>query len=76
MEEKILGIEPKAEKEFKEAVKSFEPTSSWTVSKKGCGSCMMSGRMVYEMLDFEAKKQIMSGKKEVKCGDMTFKLKK
>lgn len=76
MEEKILGIEPKEEKKAKEVVKSFEPDVLWTVSKKGCGSCLMSGRMVYEMLDFDAKKQVLAGKKEVKCGEMTFKLKK
>ena len=76
MEEKILGVEPKEEKKAKEVVKSFEPDVLWTVSKKGCGSCLMSGRMVYEMLDFDAKKQVLAGKKEVICGDITFKLKK
>ena len=76
MEEKILGIEPKEEKKAKEFVKSFEPDVLWTVSKKGCGTSLMNGRMVHEMLDLDAKKQVLAGKKEVICGDITFKLKK
>ena len=76
IEDKILGVEPEEEKVKKEANKSFDANSLWTVSKKGCGTCVMNGRMVHEMLDFDAKREILAGKKEVKSGDFTFKLKR
>ena len=76
MEEKILGVEPVEETKAKEKTKAFDVNSVWTVSKKGCGTSLMSGRMVYEMLDYNSKKQIEAGKKELKLGDTTFKLKK
>lgn len=76
MEEKILGIEPKEEVKAKENRNLFEANTVWTVSKKGCGSCLMNGRMVHEMLDYNSKKLVETGKKEIKVGDTTFKLKK
>lgn len=76
MEEKILGVTPEEKKDEKKVFDYLTAENIWQVSKKGCGSSMMNGRMVNEMLDFDTKKQVRAGKKEVKCGDITFKLKK
>jgi hypothetical protein len=76
MEEKILGVTPEEKKDVKMSANYFTTQNIWHVSKKGCGVSMMNGRMVHEMLDYDAKKQVLAGKKEVKCGEMTFKLKK
>ena len=76
MEEKILGVTPEEKKEEKKTVECFTTQNVWIVSKKGCGSSLMNGRMVATMLNCDAKKQFMSGKKELKIGDTTFKLKK
>ena len=76
MEEKILGVEPVEETKKQEKAKLFDVNSVWIVSKKGCGSCLMNGRMVGTMLNYDAKRQILAGKKELKIGDTTYKLKK
>lgn len=76
MEDKILGIDAKDEPKAKETFNYFDAKTLWNVSKKGCGTCVMNGRMVHEMLDFASKKEVLAGKKEVKYGDITFKLKK
>lgn len=77
MEEKILGIEPEEKKEVKIAANWFTEQNVWIVSKKGCGTTLMNGRMVATMLDYDARKQFIYGsKKELKLGDTTYKLKK
>lgn len=76
MEDKILGIDAKDEPKAKETVNYFDVKTLWTVTKKGCGSSTLTGNMVHEMLDYASKKEVLAGKKEVKYGDITFKLKK
>lgn len=76
MEEKILGIEPKEEAKAKENKNMFDVKAVWVVSKKGCGTSLMNGRMVHEMLDYNSKKLVETGKKVIEVGDTTFKLKK
>lgn len=78
MEEKILGVEPVEEKkDVKKTADVFTANNVWLVSKKGCGTTLMNGRMVATMLDYDARKQFIYGnKKELKLGDTTYKLKK
>lgn len=77
MEEKILGVEPVEEKkDVKKTADVFTANNVWLVSKKGCGTTLMNGRMVATMLDYDVRKQFLSGKRELKLGDTTYKLKK
>ena len=76
MEEKILGVTPEEKKDVKVSANYFTTQNVWLVSKKGCGVSMMNGRMVGTMLNYDAKRQILAGKKELKIGDTTYKLKK
>ena len=76
MEEKILGVTPEEKKEEKKTIECFTAQNVWIVSKKGCGTTLMNGRMVATMLDYDARKHFLSGKKELKIGDTTYKLKK
>lgn len=76
VENKVLG--KAAEENVKKAEKSdyFADSCIWQVSKNGCGKCLFSGRMVFEMMDKPAKDKVKSGAKEVKSGEFTFKLTK
>ena len=74
LENKILGLE-EAPKE-KPVVKAnyLAEHCVWEVSKKECGKSIFTGVMVREMLDDNAKKIIMNGKKDLEYNGFRFKL--
>lgn len=64
IEDKILGrtLKTKAAENLK---KYFTSESVWTVTRKGCGTCLMNGKMVFEMLSSEGKRKASKGTKRI-----------
>lgn len=64
LEDKILGKD-KAKKSVSRRMDYFSTTVVWKVSKAGCGTTIMNGKMVYEMLSSEAKQKAAKGTKRI-----------
>lgn len=64
LENKILGKD-KAKKAPARRTDHFATAVVWKVSKPGCGTTVMNGRMVYEMMSSEAKQKAAGGTKRI-----------
>ena len=75
IEDKILGREKKAKSP---AVKHdyFADTVVWQVSKEGCGTCSFNGKMVYEMLSADGKRNAKKGQQKFSDNGFVFQRKK
>lgn len=64
IEDKILGKEKALPKEqHKKDI--FSTAVVWTVSREGCGSNLINGKMAYEMLSPNGKKKALKGSKKI-----------
>lgn len=71
IEDKVLGRK-KANKTDAKRPNYFLPETVWKVSKKGCGTTIVNGRMVYEMLSNEGKQKASKGIKRILDKDFEF----
>lgn len=76
IENKVLGKIKEQDKEENKKPAFFGKDNVWEVFKEGCGKSYLSGIMVYEMMNYEAKKEVGNGKKEINCNGFSFKFKK
>ena len=76
IENKVMGVETEKEKKKAAAANYFAGDALWEVSKKGCGTSLFTGAMVFEMLKPEYKARVKKGETDFTCEDFSFKLKK
>lgn len=73
IEEKVLGKKDKGSAPVpKSAQNRFTAEHLWKITRQGCGSCVMAGSMVRDMLSLENKKKALSGQKSIKEGNAVF----
>ena len=71
IEDKILGKEQTLSKgKLKKDV--FATDAVWVVSRQGCGSNLINGKMAYEMLSSIGKKKALKGNKKISDKDFIF----
>ncbi len=73
VENKVLGISETKMQKAKCVANYFSADNVWEVTRKGCGTCVLSGTIVSEMLDIESKKKASKGTKELASNGATFK---
>ncbi|MBE6451798.1 MAG: hypothetical protein E7016_07575 [Alphaproteobacteria bacterium] len=74
IEDKILGKEKSlpAQQHKKDI---FSTAVVWTVSREGCGSNLINGKMAYEMLSPDGKKKALKGSKKISDKGFVFERK-
>ena len=74
IENKILGKEKTSVRQnAKKDV--FTSDMVWSVSKQGCGSNLINGKMAYEMLSATGKKKAFQGNKRISDNGFIFERK-
>lgn len=74
IEDKVLGKETTLPKgQLKKDV--FATNVVWIVSRQGCGSNLINGKMAYEMLSPVGKKKAIKGNKKISDKDFIFERK-
>ncbi len=64
IEDKVLGKEQNvSKKENKKDI--FSADKVWIVTRQGCGSNLVNGKMAYEMLGPDGKKKALKGNKKI-----------
>ena len=75
IEDKILGkVKYSAKKNIQKDV--FVSDVVWVVSKQGCGSNLVNGKMAYEMLSASGKERALKGNKKFSDKGFIFERKK
>ena len=74
IEDKILGKE-KALLAQQHKKDIFSTAVVWTVSREGCGSNLINGKMAYEMLSPDGKKKALKGSKKISDKGFVFERK-
>ncbi len=74
IEDKILGKEALIQKKYLQK-DVFSVDVIWCVSRQGCGSNIINGRMAHEMLSFNGKKKAAEGRKKISDNGFLFERK-